>query len=79
MQKLYPFKGDRGKAHRFLAAYTLWAAAQGTSLNIVDQERNTVDQKEEEWICSVLSYLHDDAVVWAAPAMKEFSDRQVPF
>lgn len=80
VQKPSPFKGEQGSdARRFLAAFTMWGMAQGTALNIVDQQGNTVDRRETEWIRAALSYLQDEAAVWAAPAMEEFADGRVPF
>src|SRR6266852_9374202 len=71
VQKPSPFKGEQGSdARRFLVAYTMWAMTQGTALNVVDQQGNPVDCKETEWICAALSYLQDDASVWAAPSME---------
>jgi hypothetical protein len=32
-----------------------------------------------EWIRAALSYLQDDASIWAAPAMEEFADGGIPF
>jgi hypothetical protein len=32
-----------------------------------------------EWIRAALSFLQDDTLVWAAPAMEEFADGGVPF
>ena len=35
VQKPSPFKGEHGSdARRFLAAFTMWAMAQGTALNV---------------------------------------------
>ena len=80
VQKPSPFKGEHGSdARRFLAAFTMWADAQGTSLNVVDQQGNPVDRKDTEWIRAALSYLQDDASVWAAPAMEVFAGGLAPF
>jgi hypothetical protein len=38
-----------------------------------------IDRCDMEWIRAALSYLQDDASIWAAPAMKEFADGGVPF
>jgi len=49
VQKPSPFKGEHGSdARRFLAAFTMWAMAQGTSLNVVDQQGNAVDRRNME-------------------------------
>jgi hypothetical protein len=80
VQKPSPFGGEHGSdAHRFLAAFTMWAMAQGTSLNVVDQQGNTINRRDMEWIHAALSYLQDDTSIWAAPAMEEFADGGVPF
>jgi hypothetical protein len=80
VQKPSPFKGEHGTdARRFLAAFTMWAMAQGTALNVVDQQGTAIDRCDMEWIRAALSYLQDDASIWAAPAMEEFADGGVPF
>jgi hypothetical protein len=80
VQKPTPFKGDQGSdAHRFLAAFTMWAMAQGTALNVVDQQGNAVDRRDLEWIHAALSYLQGEAAIWASPAMEEFANGGVPF
>ena len=44
VQKPSPFKGEQGSdARRFLAAFTMWAMAQGTALNVVDRQGDAVD------------------------------------
>ena len=47
--------------------------AQGTALNVVDRQGAEVGPYEGEWICAALSFLQDDAAIWASPAMKEFA------
>lgn len=80
VQKPSPFKGLQGSdARRFLAAFTMWAMAQGTALNTVDQQGTPVDRRDSEWIRAALSYLQDDAAIWASPAMEEFANAGVPF
>jgi hypothetical protein len=80
VQKPTPFKGDQGSdARRFLAAFTMWAMAQGTALNVVDQQGNAVDHRDLEWIRAALSYLQGDAAIWALPTMEEFANGGVPF
>jgi hypothetical protein len=80
VQKPSPFKGDQeSDARRFLAAYQMWARAQGTALNTVNQEGRATDPDQTEWIRVALSYLQDDAAIWAAPAMEEFANGGVPF
>jgi hypothetical protein len=80
VQKPSPFKGEAGSdARQFLAAYTMWAMAQGTALNTVDRQGHAVTLRDMEWIRAALSYLQDDAAVWASPAMEEFANGGVPF
>jgi hypothetical protein len=80
IQKPSPFKGEHGSnACRFLTAFTMWAAAQGTALNVVNQQGNTVDCCDPDWIRAALSYLQDDASIWGSPAMEEFANGGVPF
>src|SRR5450756_2506483 len=80
VQKPSPFLGEHGSdACRFLAAFTMWAAAQGTALNVVDQQGNAVDRRDPDWIRAALSYLQDDASIWGSPAMEEFASDGVPF
>ena len=80
VQKPSPFKGEHSSnTRRFLATFTMWAMAQGTGLNVVDRQGNTVDHRDMEWIWAALSYLQDDASVWASPAMEEFISGRVPF
>jgi len=57
----------------------MWAHIQGTALNTIDQQGNVVDHRDTEWIHVVLSYLQDDTAIWAAPAMEEFVNGNVPF
>ena len=57
----------------------MWAMAQGTALNVVDQQGNAVNRRNMEWIRAALSYLQDDASIWASPAMEEFATGGVPF
>ena len=80
VQKPAAFKGEQGSdARRFLAAFTMWALAQGTALNVVDQQGDPVDSRDREWIRAALSYLQDDAAIWAAPSMEKFANGGVPF
>jgi Retrotransposon gag protein len=80
IQKPSPFKGESGDdACRFLVAFTMWAMAQGTALNVVDRQGDPVDRQDAEWIRAALLYLQDDAAIWAAPAMEEFAEGRAPF
>ena len=80
VQKPSPFKGEQGSdARRFLGAYEMWATAQGTALNVVDRQGAEVGPREGEWIHAALSFLQDDAAIWASPAMEEFARGVAPF
>ena len=80
VQKPSPFKGEHSSdARHFLAAFTMWAMAQGTALNVVDQQGMAVDHRDMEWIRAALSYLQNEASIWASPAMEEFTNGGVPF
>jgi Retrotransposon gag protein len=80
VQKPSPFKEDQGSdTQQFLAAFTMWAMAQGTALNTVNQHGEAVDRCDMDWIHAALSYLQDDAAVSASPAMEEFAVGRVPF
>jgi len=80
VQKPFPFKGEQGSdVRRFLTAFTMWVMAQDTALNIIDQQGNAVSHHDLEWICATLSYLQDNAAIWASPTMEEFVTRHVPF
>ena len=57
----------------------MWARAQGTVLNMVNQEECAMDPDQTEWICVTLLYLQDDAAIWATSAMEEFASGGVPF
>ncbi|KAI0278369.1 hypothetical protein BGY98DRAFT_1089591 [Russula aff. rugulosa BPL654] len=66
IQKPSPFKRkQRSNMRRFLEAYEMWATAQGTALNIVDQQGEEVGLCENEWICATLNL--------GIPAMEEFA------
>ena len=80
VQKPAPFKGEQGgEARRFLAAFTMWAMTQGASLNHLDAAGNAVNPRNEQWIRTVLSYMQDDAALWATPAMEELTRGHTPF
>jgi Retrotransposon gag protein len=66
-------------ACRFLAAFTMWAMAQGSSLNVIDGQGNLMDHHDGKWIHAALSFLVDDATVWATPAMEIFTNGLIPF
>ena len=57
----------------------MWAMAQGTALNVVDQQGLAVSRRNMEWIRAALSYLQEDVSIWASLAMEEFANGGVPF
>ena len=80
VNKPAPFTGERGDdAHRFLAAFTLWGMSQGAGLNVLDTQGNAVRRRDAEWIRAALSFLENDAAVWAVPAMEDFANGVLPF
>lgn len=75
-----PFTGEHGgDTCCFLAAFNMWAMAQGSGLNIIDGQGNPVQRRDNKWIRTVLSLMSEDAAVWAALAMEEFANGQIPF
>ncbi|EJF55392.1 hypothetical protein DICSQDRAFT_141950 [Dichomitus squalens LYAD-421 SS1] len=80
VQKPSLFKGGQGgEARRFLAAFTLWAMSQGSTLNHVDATGNTISAHDDQWIRAVLSFMQDSAALWATPAMEEITQGTTPF
>ncbi|EJF55521.1 hypothetical protein DICSQDRAFT_17170, partial [Dichomitus squalens LYAD-421 SS1] len=80
VQKPSPFKGKQGgEARRFLAAFTLWAMSQGSTLNHVDAMGNTISACNDQWIWAVLSFMQDSAALWATPAIEEITQGTTPF
>ena len=74
------FTGERGgDACCFLAVFDMWAMAQGSRLNVVDRQGNPISCRDNKWIRTILSLMSDDAAVWAAPTMEEFTGGQIPF
>ena len=64
VQKPSSFKRDQKcDARWFLAAYQMWARAQRTVLNIVNQKGHMMDSDQTEWICMALSYLQDNTII----------------
>ena len=80
VQKPASFSGEQGgEARRFLAAFTMWAMTQGASLNRLDANGIAVGPKDDQWIRTVLSYMQDDAALWATPAMEDITLGHTPF
>lgn len=80
VQKPAPFKGEQGgEARRFLAAFTMWAMSQGSALNVLDPQGNPTRARDDQWIRTVLSYLQDDAAMWATPAMEALTQGNLPY
>ncbi|EJF61046.1 hypothetical protein DICSQDRAFT_170590 [Dichomitus squalens LYAD-421 SS1] len=80
VQKPSPFKGEQGgEARRFLAAFTLWAMSQGSTLNHVNAMGNAISARDDQWIRAVLSFMQDSAALWATPAMEEIMQGTTPF
>ncbi|EJF55435.1 hypothetical protein DICSQDRAFT_73994 [Dichomitus squalens LYAD-421 SS1] len=80
VQKPSAFKGEQGgEARRFLAAFTLWAMSQGSTLNHVDAMGNAISARDDQWIRAVLSFMQDSAALWATLAMEEITQGTTPF
>jgi uncharacterized protein YnzC (UPF0291/DUF896 family) len=80
VQKPSPFKEEQeSNTHQFLEAYEMWVTAQGTALNVVDQQGTKVGPRKSEWIRAALSFLQDNMAIWASPAMEEFARGVAPF
>lgn len=80
VQKPAAFTGVQGgEARRFLAAFTMWAMSQGASLNVLDPNGDPLQARDDQWIRTVLSYMQDDAALWATPAMEELTQGTTPF
>jgi hypothetical protein len=73
-----PFKGHRGPDARcFLATYAVWAMQQ-PQLRL----RTSTGKEEanlQKWITACLSYLKEDAAIWATLALKELRKGQDPY
>ncbi|KAI3614855.1 hypothetical protein WG66_003355 [Moniliophthora roreri] len=71
-QKPSAFTGKLGGANacRFIAAFSLYVQSQRAALNRANADR-TWARDDGLWICSALTFMQDDAAVWATPAMEE--------
>lgn len=79
IQRPAAFKGTRGvDARRFLAAFTTYAQGAGSSLNI-RQPGGGWHIQHTKWIASALSFLEDDAAIWATPYLEAMGNGQPAF
>ncbi|KAA1479507.1 hypothetical protein DENSPDRAFT_896392 [Dentipellis sp. KUC8613] len=73
VQKPAPYKGARGDdARRFLAAFSVYAMATQEQMNIRQADGSFV-RDDSKWIGSALSFLEEDAAVWATPALEKMA------
>ena len=80
IQKLAPFKDEQGsEACHFFAAFMMWAMSQASALHHTDAQGQAIVAKDAKWIQAALSYLQDDAALWATPAMEELMAGHAPF
>lgn len=79
VQRPAPFKGTRGAdARRFLAAFTIWAMSLKEDMSIKGINGVWVPN-HELWIRSALSFMEDNAAIWATPYMEQCGTTALPF
>ncbi|EPS99851.1 hypothetical protein FOMPIDRAFT_85647 [Fomitopsis schrenkii] len=74
IQKLSLYNGKSSPdAHHFIAAFTLYAQESGTKLNhtITVGTETKWRSDDHEWIKTALSFLQDEAAVWATPHIEK--------
>ena len=82
IQKPSPYMGKSSPdAHCFIAVFTLYAQDTGTKLNecvmvSTEQKWKAGDQK---WIWMALSFLQDEAAVWATPYIEKMVKDKITF
>ncbi|ESK83987.1 hypothetical protein Moror_7488 [Moniliophthora roreri MCA 2997] len=79
-QKPSTFTGKLGgaDAHQFLAAFLLYAQSQRAALNRANAD-GTWAREDSLWIHLALTFMQDDAAVWATPAMEEVAQGRHPY
>ena len=84
IQKPTPYNGKSSPdARRFLAAFHLYAGEAGSKLN--DRRTPTPDNpspwaaNHQKWIKTALSFLQDDAAVWATPYIEKLVNGEPAF
>lgn len=79
VQKPATFNGTRGAdARRFIAAFTIWAESLGREMQEKDASGNWV-LCHSKFIRSAMSFLTDDAAIWATPHMESIANQVIPF
>ncbi|EPT05670.1 hypothetical protein FOMPIDRAFT_1090233, partial [Fomitopsis schrenkii] len=82
IQKPSPYNGKSSPdARRFIAAFTLYAQESGTKLNhtvTVGTETKWMSD-DQKWIKTALSFLQDEAAVWATPHIEKMVTDQKAF
>ena len=82
IQKPSPYTGKSSPdACHFIAAFTLYAQDTGTKLNshitVSDEQKWKAD--DQKWIRTALSFLQDEAVVWAMPYIEKMVKDEITF
>ena len=82
IQKPSPYTGKSSPdARRFIAAFTLYAQDTGTKLNtrVMVGEEQKWKPDGQKWIQTALSFLQDEAAVWATPYIEKMVKDQIAF
>ena len=82
IQKPSPYTGKSSPdVHCFIVAFTLYAQDMGTKLNTsvtVGEERKW-KLDDQKWIWTALSFLQDEAAVWATPYIEKMVKDEIAF
>ena len=77
MQKPAKYNGrTSADAQRFMATFAAWADGESSLHNVTAGQRV---HDESKWICTALSYLEDDAAIWATPSLEALGTGNPPF
>lgn len=80
VQKPSSFRGTRGPdARRFLAQFQAYARGTGLQLNSWNTSMQKFVIAGDRWIPAALSFMQDEAALWATPFMEEISRDGQPF
>lgn len=75
IQKPSPYDGKTSvDAHHFIAVFIMYAHSLGNKLNTAAGVRN-----DSLWIGTALSFLRDEAAVWATPYVEDLVAHRTPF
>lgn len=77
LQKPMPFKGNSSAdARRFLAAFSTYAMTTGSLLNNATAD-GAYAPDDRKWIVSALTFLQDEAAIWATPYLETVAEAEV--